>query len=144
MYNFVIWRNDDVSNATGGRAMRDFIAVMRALGEENRARAVMALQGRELCVCQIVELLGLAASTVSKHMAILKQARLVESRKDGRWMYYRPGDEQDVTPIVRDAYRVALKALADDPQIHEDARRLQEILALDPEQLCRRQDGRGC
>ena len=54
--------------------MREFMAVLKALADENRVRAVAALRGRELCVCQIVELLGLANSTVSKHMAILKQA----------------------------------------------------------------------
>jgi transcription termination factor Rho len=42
----------------------------------------MTLTGGELCVCQIVELLQLAPSTTSKHMSILRQARLVESRKD--------------------------------------------------------------
>ena len=69
--------------------MRDLMAVLKALADENRVRALMALRPRELCVCQIIELLGLAPSTVSKHMAILKQARLVDSRKQGRWMFYR-------------------------------------------------------
>ena len=52
----------------------------------------LALRQKEFCLCQIIELVGLAPSTVSKHMSILKQSRLVNSRKDGRWMYYRlPG-----------------------------------------------------
>ncbi len=57
--------------------MRELMAVMKALADENRVRILMAVLGRELCVCQIVELLGLAQSTVSKHMSILHQARLV-------------------------------------------------------------------
>ena len=69
--------------------MRNLLAVLKALADETRVRALMALRRRELCVCQLVELLGLAPSTVSKHMSILKQARLVESRKEGRWMFYR-------------------------------------------------------
>ena len=69
--------------------MRDLMTVIKALADENRVRVLMALGPKELCVCQIVELLGLAPSTVSKHMSILKQARLVDSRKEGRWMYYR-------------------------------------------------------
>lgn len=68
----------------------------------NRVRPLMALDGRELCVCQIIELLGLAPSTVSKHMSILKQARLVEIRKNGRWAYYRLA-EKDATPEAREA-----------------------------------------
>ena len=73
--------------------MRDLMAVIKALADENRVRILMALGPKELCVCQIVELLGLAPSTVSKHMAILKQARLVDSRKEGRWMFYRLAEE---------------------------------------------------
>ena len=68
--------------------MRSFMDITRALSDKNRVRALMALRGRELCVCQIIELLSLAPSTVSKHMQVLRQARLVECRKDGRWIYY--------------------------------------------------------
>ena len=59
--------------------MRDLLAVTKALSDENRLRIVLALHGRELCLCQIVELLGLATSTVSRHASILQQARLVLS-----------------------------------------------------------------
>ena len=69
--------------------MKEFISVAKALSDENRARILLALGGRELCVCQVVELLGLAGSTVSRHMAILRQSGLVTARKDGRWIYYR-------------------------------------------------------
>ncbi len=67
--------------------MREVLDVTKALADGNRLRVLMALGGGELCVCQIVELLQLAPSIISKHMAILRQARLVESRKEGRWMY---------------------------------------------------------
>lgn len=66
--------------------MFNFINITKALAEENRVRILLALEGRELCVCQIFELLDLAPSTVSKHLSILRQARLVEGRKEGRWM----------------------------------------------------------
>lgn len=49
---------------------------------------VALLNHKQMCVCQIVELLGLAVPTVSRHMAVLQGARLVQSRKDGRWVYY--------------------------------------------------------
>jgi DNA-binding transcriptional ArsR family regulator len=54
----------------------------------------------ELCVCQIIELLGLVPSTVSKHMSILKQAGLVENRKEARWMYYRLPKKEAQTRII--------------------------------------------
>ena len=79
--------------------MREFMDVVRALADENRVKALLALRQHELCVCQIIGFLGLAPSTVSKHMSILKQARLVESRKDGRWMYYRLADDSGLREV---------------------------------------------
>jgi len=52
------------------------VKALKALGDETRIRAVLALRDNELCVCQIVELLELAPSTVSKHLQILKEAGL--------------------------------------------------------------------
>ena len=59
--------------------MRELLAVMKALADPSRLRIVAALHGRELCLCQVVELVGLATSTVSRHMSILEQARLVDA-----------------------------------------------------------------
>jgi len=81
--------------------MREFMDVTKALADGNRVRALMSLKDRELCVCQIIELLGLAPSTVSKHMAILRQARLVDGRKEGRWIHYRRADPPEI-PYVAD------------------------------------------
>jgi DNA-binding transcriptional ArsR family regulator len=116
--------------------MREILAVMKALADENRLRVVVALQGRELCLCQIVELLGLANSTVSRHMSILHQARIVESRKDGRWSYFRLATEEE-SPEAAAATSLALKSLKRDGKIRADARRLKQILKTDPEVLCR-------
>ena len=118
--------------------MRCFMDVVKALADENRVRAVMALQGKELCVCQLIELLGLAPSTVSKHMAILKQARLVESRKDGRWIFYRLSS-REASPEARDALAWVQKALYKDSRIRQDAKRLKTILKKDREKLCKLQ-----
>lgn len=115
--------------------LRDFMAITKALADEQRVRALMALQRGELCVCQIVELLGLATSTVSKHMSILKQARLVESRKHGRWMYYRLADD-DATDMVRQTVAWAAVLLMGDPQVLKDRQRLAAICTSDPSELC--------
>ena len=118
--------------------MRDFLAVTKALADENRVRALLALQGRELCVCQIIELLQLAPSTVSKHMSILGQARLVDSRKKGRWVYYRLA-EKDSTGVAATAITWVSESLGTNPRTEEDATRLKRILKLKPETLCKRQ-----
>jgi ArsR family transcriptional regulator len=120
--------------------MREVLDITKALADGNRLRALMALAGGELCVCQIVELLELAPSTVSKHMAILRQARLVDDRKDGRWVYYRlPGRE--APSAVKEAIAWVRHSLARSPQTQRDGKRLQEILAMDPGVLCKRQNG---
>jgi arsenate reductase len=117
--------------------VRELLAVMKALADPNRLRIVAALDGRELCLCQIVELLGLATSTVSRHMSILEQARLVDARKDGRWTYFRLAQE-DARPEATEAAVLAIRALAEDRLACEDAHRLKQILKINPEDLCRR------
>jgi ArsR family transcriptional regulator, arsenate/arsenite/antimonite-responsive transcriptional repressor len=123
----------------GNNLMRELMAVIKALADENRVRILMALRPKELCVCQIVELLGLAPSTVSKHMAILKQARLVDSRKEGRWMFYRMAEDDSPTE-AKEITALVSRLLADDFQEREDAKRLKQILKMDRDELCRRQN----
>jgi DNA-binding transcriptional ArsR family regulator len=120
--------------------MRNVLEITKAMADGNRLRALMALTGGELCVCQIIELLELAPSTVSKHMRILHQARLVESRKEGRWMYYRLPDG-NAPRAARDAVAWAHSHLAQSPQTRQDEKKLREILDLSPEQLCKKQNG---
>jgi ArsR family transcriptional regulator len=117
--------------------MRRFISLAKALADQTRVRALLALGERELCVCQLIELLALAPSTVSKHMSILHQARLVDRRKEGRWIYYRLAD--DHVPIeAKEALAWISRSLGDDPQIRKDKERLRQILRLRPEELCKR------
>lgn len=69
--------------------MKDFVLVARALGDMTRVRVLKMLEGRELCVCHLTERLGLAQSTVSKHLGVLRRAGLVVARRSGHWVYYR-------------------------------------------------------
>lgn len=119
--------------------MRDLMLVIKALADETRVRILMSLAGGELCVCQIVELMGLAPSTVSKHMSILKQAYLVDSRKDGRWMFYRLA-EKGAKAEAQGIATLVLQLLSADPQIRDDAKRLKQISKMDKEELCQKQN----
>lgn len=71
------------------QAMTSTVRVTKALGDVQRLRILSLLERGELCVCQIIEVLGLAPSTVSKHLSLLSAAGLLEMRKEGRWAYYR-------------------------------------------------------
>lgn len=71
----------------------------------------------ELCVCQMTAVLGLSASTVSAHLAVLKRAGLAVERKEAKWVFYSlPGD-----PDARRWVDLAAGSLHDDPAVAEDA-----------------------
>jgi ArsR family transcriptional regulator len=118
--------------------MRDFMAVTKALADPNRVRILLALRRGELCVCQITELFGLAFSTVSRHLSILHQAGLIQSRKTERWVYYRlPGSSAPVA--VREALAWVKKSLAKTGEAAADAKKLNRVLKTDLAEICRRQ-----
>ncbi|GBE12699.1 HTH-type transcriptional repressor CzrA [bacterium BMS3Abin13] len=72
--------------------MKSFVRIMKALSDPNRVRVLKLLQAGELCVCEIQAVLGLAQSTVSKHMKLLEDAGLVERRRQGTWILYSLAD----------------------------------------------------
>ncbi len=119
--------------------MTGVLNVTKALADANRLRAIMALDGGELCVCQLIEMLGLAPSTVSKHLSILHQAGLVEARKEGRWMYYRLSG-RGAPKTVREAVAWVRRNLNETAQIVQDRRKLAKILSMDRETLCKKQN----
>lgn len=117
------------------QTLPDFARIARAVSDENRLRALLALRGRELCMCQLVDLLKLANSTVSEHMALLRTAGLVSSRKDGRWVHYRLAENFDST-TVRLALDWALGELGADPQILKDKEMLTTALTENSQETC--------
>ena len=121
-----------------GGLMEFILAITRALSDENRLRALLALKGRELCVCQLIELLQLAPSTVSKHMSVLKQARLVKGHKRGRWMYYQQAGS-DASTEVQHVLEWLHTYLPRSPRIKQDQNQVKMIAKLDRNELCRRQ-----
>lgn len=114
--------------------MQAFLQITRALSDETRVRALMALRDRELCLCQLIDLLGLAPSTVSKHMTLLQQAGLVRRRKEGRWHFYRLA-HQDNEPEIRQSLDWALSALAEDAVLANDQIALRTVCERDLEEL---------
>lgn len=114
--------------------MNQYLSITRALSDEARVRALVALRGGELCLCQVIDLLGLAPSTVSKHMSLLHDAGLVIRRKQGRWHYYRLAG-RDAPPVVRRAIKWTLESLKEEPSLAEDAETLCCVRAKDLKEL---------
>lgn len=116
--------------------MRDVLSITRAISDRNRVRILRLLSTGELCVCQICAVLDLAPSTISKHLSILDAARLVDSRKTGRWVYYRLPDAP--APEAREALDWLARHLEADDTVRADRHKLAGIVAISPEELCLR------
>ena len=114
--------------------MHEVLSITKALSDETRVRALLSLKDGELCLCQIIEVLGLAPSTVSKHMNLLQQARLVQRRKRGKWHFYRLAGGRDL-PAARRALAWVVSELRDNPTIARDARRIRKVRTQDLEKL---------
>jgi ArsR family transcriptional regulator, arsenate/arsenite/antimonite-responsive transcriptional repressor len=102
---------------------RETVSVLKALSDPNRIRIVKMLESRELCVCEVREVIGLSTSTVSKHLSILRDAGLIEDSKDGKWVNYRlnrtPGNS-----FIRSQLELVLQSFSDDEQVLSDRKKL--------------------
>lgn len=120
--------------------MNTVLEQLKALSDRNRLRVVAALfHMDELCACQIVELLEVTGATASRHMGLLVRSGLVESRKEGRWVYYRL--DASLEARLFQWLEAELKKV---DELEADRILLKEIVSCTPEDLCRRQRGEEC
>jgi DNA-binding transcriptional ArsR family regulator len=117
--------------------MKQALRVFGALSDENRMRMLFALRHGELCVCQLIDLMGLSPSTVSKHLSILRDAGLLDSRKEGRWVYYRLAD-QAILPMIGKKAAPIFQSLEKTPAVQSDDKHLKRICGESLESLCNR------
>jgi len=69
--------------------MEELLLLSKAMSDLNRLKIVTLIQREQkLCVCEISDTLGLSQPLVSRHLKQLKEAKVVESRKEGKWMIY--------------------------------------------------------
>lgn len=105
--------------------MKSFIRIMKALSDPSRVKIIKMLGRKELCVCEITALLGLAQPTASKHLRILEEAGLLDFRKDGAWIIYRLSRQNSSVGATMLAHLDSW--LEDDSQIQEMLTRLPGI-----------------
>lgn len=83
--------------------MEDTTNIFKALSDKNRLRILKMLQSKPLCVCEITDVLQLAASTVSQHLSLLKKEGFIFEERDGKWVNYvlnhRP-DDRRISAII--------------------------------------------
>ena len=115
--------------------MRDLELVLKAAGDPTRTRILKLLESGGLCVCQVQAVLGLAPSTVSKHLGILKMAGLVVDRRNGKWIEYGLA-EADRNPYVEPVLALLRGALDRDAAIVADRQRLRKVRSIPLVELC--------
>jgi len=98
--------------------------LFQALGDTTRLRILGLLLTGEVCVCHIHESLQVSQPKASRHLAYLRRAGLVDTRKEGLWVYYRLADAAD--PVVAAVKQAVTHALGHVPGVKRDALRLQK------------------
>jgi ArsR family transcriptional regulator, arsenate/arsenite/antimonite-responsive transcriptional repressor len=98
--------------------------LFQALGDATRLRILGLLLTGEVCVCHIHESLRIPQPKASRHLAYLRRAGLVETRREGLWVYYRLADALD--PVVDTIRLAAVHTLGHIETVRRDADRLQK------------------
>lgn len=102
--------------------------MFKGLADPTRLRIVGLLLDRELCVCDLMAVLRLPQSTVSRHMIRLKSAGLVSDRRDGKWVHYH----LERTALVDDLRHLLKRHLIHDKQCKGDAAGLRRYARTKP------------
>lgn len=105
--------------------MTDLVRVAKAFADPTRVRILAALRGRELCVCDLCEGLGVGQSTLSTHLQVIRDAGLVNTRRQGKWVYYAANPTKDA--LVTAVFEFFGEALQKDRLIARDARTLRQV-----------------
>ena len=98
--------------------------LFQALGDQTRLRILGLLLTGEVCVCHVHESLGVSQPKASRHLAYLRRAGLVDTRRDGLWIYYRLAVSSD--PVLRIVQQAVAHALRHVDAVQKDAERLEK------------------
>lgn len=110
----------------------DLALLFAALADRTRLRLLNLMNGKEVCVCYFVEVLGQSQPKISRHLAYLRRAGVVAARREGKWMHYKI-----VMPNHSGAARMlgeVLSVLAEDRAMQTDLARLEKACCV-PQKL---------
>jgi len=106
--------------------------LFKALGDETRLKMVGLLTHGELCVCDLMAVLELPQSTVSRHLAYLKNSGWVNGRRTGKWMYYRLNPDLSSS----EPYRLIIECIAGLTDMQDEHALLRDYLDQKDKQKC--------
>ena len=108
--------------------IRTLEQLLRALADDTRLRILALVAAGEVCVCNIHRALGIPQPTVSRHLAHLRRAGLVATRKDGLWVHYRLVPPKD--PALAVVLKATIDALGGARGVTTDRRRLSGLTTI--------------
>jgi ArsR family transcriptional regulator len=106
----------------------DLALLFAALADQTRLRLLNLMNGKEVCVCYFVEILGQSQPKVSRHLAYLRRAGIVAARREGKWMHYKI-----VAPNHEGAARIlagTLLVLTEDTRMQADLTKLNKACCI--------------
>jgi ArsR family transcriptional regulator len=103
----------------------DMELLFKALADRTRLRIINLIGANEVCVCFFVEVLKTNQPKISRHLAYLRRARLVSTRREGKWMHYRIVEPPD--PHAASIFREVRRWLAAESEMQRDRARLKEL-----------------
>ena len=104
--------------------MDAYAAFFAALADENRLRLLHLMRNGEICVCFLQGTLKTNQPKISRHLAYLRRAGLVEARREGKWVYYSLKTQ---SPKLQMLLSHVLSAIGDETQIQRDTKRAVQI-----------------
>ena len=98
--------------------MQELETFFLALADKTRLRLLNLMRDGEICVCFFTEVLGESQPKVSRHLAYLRNAGLVEARRDGKWMHYRIVEPEN--EVAKGVLRATLDGLQTQDEMQKD------------------------
>jgi len=105
----------------------EIVAIGRVLCDPTRIRIIAALRNGELCVCELVDALEISQSSLSTHLQICRQAGVVTTRRQSRWIYYALS--RQYVPLIEGIFS-ELPTVRSDERLRQDARRIKKRLQM--------------
>lgn len=102
--------------------MNELVVTAKAFADPTRVRILAALRGGELCVCELSDALGVTQSTLSTHLQVIRDAGLVQTRRDGKWIYYTVSAEME--QLLESVFGFFASTVKNDSTLRRDRQQL--------------------
>ena len=105
--------------------MPDLVTLFQALSDATRLRLLSLMAAGDVCVCYFVEILDETQPKISRHLAYLRQARVVVARREGKWMHYRLSEPPN--EHAAHIFREVRASLTEHPEFQRDSEKLEKV-----------------